>query len=110
MTHLGEQRISISDYTVGYVGSAIWITDTRTGGATLLPGLDGDIGESAGRFVAVGRAVIDIAGARVIGEVARTPLAVDASGRALVPEIERSTERPAIGPLRWTAPVARKTP
>ena len=102
---------SFDDHTVEYaLGTGFRVTDTRTGQTTLLPGLHGDISENAGRFVAIGNAVVDIAAAHVIGKVARSPLAVDASGRALVPAIERSNERPAVGPLRWTAPVARKTP
>ena len=104
---------SFADYTVGYAGyggTGIWITDIRTGKTTPLPALDGFIGESAGRFVAVGNAVVDIAAARVVGDVAQTPLAVDASGRALVPAIDRTNEHLAIGPLHWTTPVARKIP
>jgi len=101
---------SFADHTIGDVGAAFGISDTRTGDPRLSPGLDGVGGEDDGRFVAVGNSVVDIAAARVIGDVAPTPLAFDASGRALVPAIERSDERPAVGPLRWTAPVARKTP
>jgi hypothetical protein len=87
------------------------IINTATGVVTALPGVDGNVGRQAGSMVAIGTAVVDLATARVLGTVARPPLAVDATGRALVPDVaEGSAFQVAVGPLRWMTPTPTTAP
>lgn len=62
-----------------------------------------DMSEPAGDHVAFGRTIVDTARAQVVGEVMRTPLALDTAGRALLPATGCNHEL-CVGPLRWEAP------
>jgi hypothetical protein len=51
-------------------------------------------------IVAIDHVIVDLASARVLGEVARGPLAVDVTSRVLVSVDCRDCEV-MMGPLRW---------
>jgi len=86
------------------------IKNVRTGAVTELPGVKGPIGQQSGGVIAIGRTIVDLAAARVLGEVRFRPLAVEAGGRALVPaedpaaDVDDLERELPIGPLRWVSP------
>jgi hypothetical protein len=76
------------------------ITNTETGTITALPGLVGHVSWQAYNIIAIDHAIVDLATARVLGEVAIGPLAVDVTNRVLVSTDCRDCEV-AMGPLHW---------
>ena len=85
------------------------ITNTRTGAVVALPGVTGWIGRQVGSVVAIGTTVVDLASARVLGELSDRPVAVDGDGYALMPaepeanRVNNVYDLP-IGPLHWVLP------
>jgi hypothetical protein len=79
------------------------ITDAVTGVTRRLPGVTGNIHARAMNIVAIDSMVVDLAQGSVLGDLPRVPLAIDASGRGLVPSA-RSSFGFARGPLRWVLP------
>lgn len=83
---------------------AYFITDVVTGITQDLPGVVGLIGRArVGRIVAIGSSIVDVAAGRVLGRVARPPLAVDTRGRALLTASDPVDYDLPWGPLRWAA-------
>ncbi|HEU4726349.1 MAG TPA: hypothetical protein VFT22_00600 [Kofleriaceae bacterium] len=99
-------RVGSGGDTIKCEGETCRISSGRTGEVITLPG-KGSVSPRAGNIVAIGTRIVDLTIPRVIGEVAQEPLAVDASGRALVPVHASDFEHPAIGPLRWMSPQPR---
>ncbi|MEO7733597.1 MAG: hypothetical protein ABIY55_21720, partial [Kofleriaceae bacterium] len=96
----GDARATFEGRSLTWASGIYRITDARTGTVTALPGLPGDVGPQARHIVAIGTAIVDLERARVIGTVPREPLAVDITGRALVPLVDRDGDFER-GPLRW---------
>ncbi|MEO7729719.1 MAG: hypothetical protein ABIY55_02020 [Kofleriaceae bacterium] len=90
-------------------GEQFFVTDGATASTTVLRGVAGDERAHTRNIVAIDHHVIDLAEARVLGEVPGFVLQVDTAGRALVPgpeSVGRGDQ--ALGPLRWATP--RATP
>jgi hypothetical protein len=59
----------------------------------------------AGAIHAAGRAVLDLAGARLLGYIDPAPLAITATGQGLVPAVDGPPRDSwPIGPMHWVAP------
>lgn len=83
-------------------GHTFSITEGRTGTSQPLAGVRGAWNLRSGGMLAIGTTVVDLAQGRVLGQVATEPVAIDATGRALVPD--RREGEIDIGPLRWVRP------
>lgn len=88
---------------------AFFLVDGPTGAPKQLYGLEGYPRARAGDIIAIDTSIIDLAQARVLGDAARAPFAVDLKGRALVPTGGGDREFPS-GPLRWSEPTPSKHP
>ena len=84
-------------------GDDFFVIDGASGASNRLGGIDGYPVAATGDFVAIGTSIIDIARARVVGEVPRRPDAIDLKGRSLVSSSGGDREFPT-GPLRWIEP------
>jgi hypothetical protein len=83
---------------------AYFITDVVTGITQDLPGVVGLNGRArAGSIVVIGSTIVDVAAGRVLGKLARPPVAVDTRGRALLAGPDPVEDELPSGPLRWAA-------
>jgi hypothetical protein len=108
-------RLSPEDSVLGVDGpralvrrqAALWLLDMAANTTRAVTELGRELGDwlRSGTMVAVGPWVVDVRTGRLLGKVARRPLAVARSGYALVAlGQEADAQHLAVGPLRWVKP------